>query len=91
MSIQGMADELASLRDELGSLAAEHASAAMSTSRDKIEGAAQHIGETLQELEQLFAREEENLENIISSRPLASVAAAFVAGVAIGLMLRRGK
>jgi ElaB/YqjD/DUF883 family membrane-anchored ribosome-binding protein len=89
MSMERLASELASLRDELGSPAQDHVSAAMSASREKIDAAAEFLGEALHDIEQLVAREEENVESAIAARPLASVAVAFVAGLAIGLILRR--
>jgi ElaB/YqjD/DUF883 family membrane-anchored ribosome-binding protein len=89
MSIQQLADELASLKDELGSVARDHVSAAAASSREKIDGATKFFDDTLRGIERLLAREEEHLESAISSHPLASVTAAFVAGLAIGLILRR--
>lgn len=89
MSIQRLADELAGLREELGALARDQISVAASASREKIDGATKALGETLQDIEEVLAREEEGLEEAISSHPLAWVAAAFVAGLAVGLILRR--
>ena len=89
MSVQRLADELASLRDELASLAGESATAAVSASREKIDGAAKLLGEVMEDIEQIAVREEENVEKFIASRPLASVAAAFLAGLAVGFILRR--
>ena len=88
MSIQQLADELSGLKDELGPIVRDHVSAAAASSREKLDGATKIIGEALQDIEQLCAREEEQLEAAISSRPLASVAAAFVVGLAVGLILR---
>ena len=87
--MERLADELATLKDELGSVARDQLSAAASASREKLDGAAKFLTEALHDIEQLASREEENLESAISARPLASVAAAFVAGLAIGLVLGR--
>jgi ElaB/YqjD/DUF883 family membrane-anchored ribosome-binding protein len=89
MSIQQLADELAGLKDELGSVARDYVAATATGSHEKIAGATKFLDEALQDIEQFVASEEEHLENAISSHPLASVAAAFVAGLAIGLILRR--
>jgi ElaB/YqjD/DUF883 family membrane-anchored ribosome-binding protein len=89
MSTHRLANELASLKDELTALAAEPIAAAASASRDKMDGAAKLVGEALQDIEQFVAHEEERIGNLISERPLASVAAAFVAGLAVGLILGR--
>jgi ElaB/YqjD/DUF883 family membrane-anchored ribosome-binding protein len=89
MSVQRLADELASLREELSSLAGEGVAAAASTSREKLDDASKLLGEVMENIEEIVVREEENVENFISSRPLASVAAAFLAGLAVGFVLRR--
>jgi ElaB/YqjD/DUF883 family membrane-anchored ribosome-binding protein len=84
-----LGEELDSLRNELGRLVDESAAAAVSASRDKIDEAAKLLGGVMDEIEQLVAREEEHIETLISSRPVMSVAAAFLAGVALGYVLRR--
>jgi ElaB/YqjD/DUF883 family membrane-anchored ribosome-binding protein len=84
-----LGEELDSLRNELGRLVDESAAAAVSASRDKIDEAAKLLGGVMDEIEQLVAREEEHIETLISSRPVMSVAAAFLAGVALGYALRR--
>ena len=89
MSMHRLADELAGLRQELASLAGEGAAAAVSASREKIDDAAKLLGEVAENIEEVFVREEGNVEDFISSRPLASVAAAFLAGLAVGFILRR--
>jgi ElaB/YqjD/DUF883 family membrane-anchored ribosome-binding protein len=89
MTIQRLAEELANLKEELAAMAGDGAAAALSASREKIDGAARLLGEALDEAEQLVAREEESLESFIARQPLVSVAAAFAAGLAVGAMLRR--
>ena len=89
MTIQRLAEELASLKEELAAMAGDGAAAALSASREKIDGAARLLAEAMDEAERLVARDEESLENFIASRPMVSVAAAFVAGLAVGAMLRR--
>jgi ElaB/YqjD/DUF883 family membrane-anchored ribosome-binding protein len=84
-----LGEELDGLKDELSKLAGDNVAAAMSASREKIDEAAKLLGGVMDDLEQVVAREEENIEAFISSRPIVSVAAAFVAGIAVGFMLRR--
>jgi len=84
-----LGEELDTLRVDLTRLVDENAAAAMSASREKIDEAAKMLGGVMDEIEQLVAREEEHIEDLISSRPVMSVAAAFVAGVALGYVLRR--
>ena len=84
-----LGEELDTLRVDLTRLVDENAAAAMSASREKIDEAAKMLGGVMDEIEQLVAREEEHIEDLISSRPVMSVAAAFLAGVALGYVLRR--
>ena len=49
---------------------------------DQIKAALNDLGETLGE-------QEESLENLVSDRPIASLASAFALGVVVGFMLRR--
>jgi ElaB/YqjD/DUF883 family membrane-anchored ribosome-binding protein len=84
-----LGEELDTLRNELSKVVDENASAAVSASREKIDEAAKLLGGVMDEIEQLVTREEEHIETLISSRPVVSVAAAFLAGVALGYVLRR--
>ena len=84
-----LGEELNGLKEELSKLAGENADAALSASREKIDEAVKLLGGVMDDVEQLFAREEEQIENFISSRPVVSVAAAFLAGIAVGFVLRR--
>jgi ElaB/YqjD/DUF883 family membrane-anchored ribosome-binding protein len=86
---QRLGEELDSLKDELSRLASENASAAVSASREKIDAAAKMLGDAMGDIEEFVGREEENIEKFISGRPLVSVAAAFLAGIAVGVILRR--
>jgi ElaB/YqjD/DUF883 family membrane-anchored ribosome-binding protein len=49
---------------------------------DQIKAALNDLGETLSE-------QEEHVENIISGRPITTLASAFALGVVVGFMLRR--
>jgi ElaB/YqjD/DUF883 family membrane-anchored ribosome-binding protein len=86
---QRLGEELDNLKDELCRLATDNTAAAVSASREKIGEAAKLLGGVMDDIEELVRREEENVEHIISSRPIVSVAAAFVAGIAVGLILWR--
>ena len=91
MSMERLADELAILKDELGALASDQLAAAASASREKLDGAARLLNEALHDVEGLVAREEENIENMIAARPLASVAAAFVAAFPVSSQTACGR
>ena len=84
-----LSEELANLKDELVSAAGETAAEALSASREKVDDAAKLLGGVIDDIEQLVAREEESFEKLVAERPLTSVAAAFLAGMAIGFILRR--
>ena len=86
---QRLGEELHTLKDELSKLAGDNAAAAMSASREKIDETAKLLRGVMDDIEQLVAREEENVEEFIANRPIVSVAAAFLAGMALGFVLRR--
>lgn len=84
-----LGEELDSLKAELSRLGGDGAAAAVSASREKIDEAAKLLSGVMDDIEQLVAREEESIERFIAGRPVASVAVAFLAGIAVGFILRR--
>jgi hypothetical protein len=84
-----LGEELAALKDELSKTVDEHATEAVAASREKLEELATTVGSLLEEIEQAVSREEQHVEELISSRPILSVAAAFLAGLALGYVARR--
>lgn len=82
-------EELDALKDELGRLVERNTADAVSASREKLDEAGKLIGGLLEEIEQVVVREEQNFEDLVSSRPVLSVAAAFLAGLALGYAVRR--
>jgi hypothetical protein len=82
-------EELDALKDELGRLVERNTADAVSASREKLDEAGKLIGGLLEEIEQVVAREEQHFEDLVSSRPVLSVAAAFLAGLALGYAVRR--
>ena len=86
---QRLGEELNSLKDELSKLAGDNAAAAMSASRERIDEAAKLLGGVMDDVEQLVAHEEENIDQFIAGHPIVSVAAAFLAGMAVSFVLRR--
>jgi ElaB/YqjD/DUF883 family membrane-anchored ribosome-binding protein len=89
MLMQRWAEELSSLKDELTALAGQNATAALSATREKADEAAKLFGDIISDIEEIVAREEENIESFIAKRPLTSITGAFLAGVALGVLLRR--
>jgi ElaB/YqjD/DUF883 family membrane-anchored ribosome-binding protein len=82
-------EELDALKGELGRLVETNAAEAVSASREKLDEAAKVMRGLLEEIEQAVVREEQHLEDLVSSRPVISVAAAFLAGLALGYAVRR--
>ena len=87
--VNRMFEELDALKRELGRLVDKNAAEAASASREKLGEAGKLMGNLLEEIEQAVVREEQHFEDIISSRPVMSVAAAFLAGLALGYAVRR--
>lgn len=89
MLMQRWAEELAGLKDELVALAGQNTAAAATASREKFDEAAKLLGGVIADIEEVVAREEENVENFIVKRPLAAMTGAFLVGIALGALLRR--
>ena len=81
-------DELQALKGDVSRLLNTTSEGIFDTSRhaealaDQIKSALNDLGETLSE-------QEGHLEDIISERPITSLASAFALGVVVGFMLRR--
>ena len=84
-----LGEELNSLKDELSKLIGEKADTTVSASRERLEDVAKVLGGVVDDIEQFVGHEEERIEGLISSRPVMSIVAAFAAGLAVGLILRR--
>jgi ElaB/YqjD/DUF883 family membrane-anchored ribosome-binding protein len=82
-------DELEALKDDVSRLLNTAGEEIFDTSRSSAEALADQIKVALNELGETLSEQEENLENIISERPIASLASAFALGVVVGLLLRR--
>lgn len=80
------------LRDELESLKGDVSrllNTAGDTGKNRAEALADQIKSALNDLGETLSAQEENLESIISERPITSLASAFALGVVVGFMLRR--
>ena len=58
-------------------------------SKDHAEALADQIKAALNDLTKTLSEQEDHLENLISDRPVTSLASAFALGVVVGFMLRR--
>jgi len=61
----------------------------ISTANTRATALAGQIKAALTELSETLSEQEDHLENIISDRPITSLASAFALGVVVGFMLRR--
>jgi ElaB/YqjD/DUF883 family membrane-anchored ribosome-binding protein len=82
-------DELQALKGDLSRLLNSSGEGIFDASKNRAEALAEQIKVALDDLSQTLSEQEENLESIISERPIASLASAFALGVVVGLMLRR--
>jgi ElaB/YqjD/DUF883 family membrane-anchored ribosome-binding protein len=82
-------DELESLKGDVSRLLNTTSEGIFDTGKNRAEALADQIKAALNELGETLSEQEENLESIISERPITSLASAFALGVVVGFMLRR--
>jgi len=84
-----MKDELQALKGEVSRLLNTTGEGIFDASKSHAEALAEQIKAALNELGETLSEQEDHVENIISDRPITSVASAFALGVVIGFMMRR--
>ena len=82
-------DELQTLKGDVSRLLNAASEGIFDSSKNHAEALADQIKAALNDLGQTMSEQEGHLEDIISERPIASLASAFALGGVIGLMLRR--
>ncbi|WP_027531957.1 hypothetical protein [Bradyrhizobium sp. WSM3983] len=82
-----MNDELNALKIDVTRLLS--AAGEFETSKDRADALADQIKAALAELGETIGEEQEQLHDLITERPVASLASAFALGVVVGFMLRR--
>ena len=82
-------DELQALKGDLSRLLNATSEGIFDTSRSGAEALADQVKTALNDLGETLGEQESHLEDIISERPIASLASALALGVVIGFMLRR--
>ncbi len=82
-------DELEALRADVSRRLNMTSEGIFDASRNRAEVLADQIKAALNDLSETLSDQEENLESIISERPITSLASAFALGVVVGFMLRR--
>jgi len=83
-----LGNELLALKGEVSRLLAT-GEGLFDASKDHAEAVADQIKSALNDLTKSLSEQEDHLENLISDRPVASLASAFALGVVVGFMLRR--
>jgi ElaB/YqjD/DUF883 family membrane-anchored ribosome-binding protein len=82
-------DELETLKGDVSRLLNTTSEGIFDTTRSRAEALADQIKAALNELGETLSEQEENLESIISERPITSLASAFALGVVVGFLMRR--
>jgi ElaB/YqjD/DUF883 family membrane-anchored ribosome-binding protein len=84
-----LSDELRTLQSEVSRLLNTTGDGLFDASKDRAEALADQIKAALNDLGKTLNEQEDHFENLISDRPVTSLASAFALGVVIGFMLRR--
>jgi ElaB/YqjD/DUF883 family membrane-anchored ribosome-binding protein len=82
-------DELEALKGDVSRLLNTTSEGIFDTTKSRGDALADQIKAALNDLGETLSEQEENLESIISERPIASLASAFALGVVVGFMMRR--
>ena len=82
-------DELQALKDDMSRLLNTTGEGIFDASKNRAEALADQIKAALNELGEILSEQEDQVERLISDRPIASLASAFSLGVVVGFMLRR--
>ncbi|OKO85909.1 hypothetical protein [Bradyrhizobium sp. AS23.2] len=84
-----MSEELRALKVDVTRLLSTAGEEMFDNSKDRAEALADQIRAALAELGETVSDEQEQLQGLITERPVASLASAFALGVVVGFMLRR--
>jgi ElaB/YqjD/DUF883 family membrane-anchored ribosome-binding protein len=82
-------DELQALKGDVSRLLNTTSEGIFDTSKNRADAIADQIKAALNDLGETLGEQEGQLEDIISERPIASLASAFALGIVVGFMLRR--
>jgi ElaB/YqjD/DUF883 family membrane-anchored ribosome-binding protein len=83
-----LTDELQALKD-VSRLLNTAGEGLLDASKNRTEALADQIKAALNDLGETLSEQEDHVQNLISERPIASLASAFALGVVVGFMLRR--
>lgn len=82
-------DELQALKGEVSRLLNTTSDGIFDASKTHAETLADQIKAALNDLGETLSEQEDHVGNIISERPITTLASAFALGVVVGFMLRR--
>jgi len=85
----GLGEELQALKSEMSHLMHIAADDLLDAAKGESEALVEQIKLALGELGDELSREEEQVEKMVTERPIVALASAFALGIAIGYMLRR--
>lgn len=82
-------DELEALKGDVSRLLNTTRAGIFDASKNQAEALADQIKAALNELGEILSDQEDHIENLISDRPITTLASAFALGVVVGFTLRR--
>jgi ElaB/YqjD/DUF883 family membrane-anchored ribosome-binding protein len=82
-------DELLTLKGDVSRLFNTASEGILDTSKARAEALAEQIKAALNELGETVSEQEDQVQDLISERPVTTLASAFALGVVVGFMLRR--
>jgi ElaB/YqjD/DUF883 family membrane-anchored ribosome-binding protein len=82
-------DELQSLKADVAGLLNTTSDGIFDTTKSRAEALSYQIKAALNDLSETLSEQEAHVENLISDRPITSLASAFALGVVVGFTLRR--
>lgn len=82
-------DELEALKGDVSRLLNTTRDGIFDASKNQAEALADQIKAALNELGEILSEQEDHIENLISDRPITTLASAFALGVVVGFTLRR--
>jgi ElaB/YqjD/DUF883 family membrane-anchored ribosome-binding protein len=84
-----LADELQALKGDVSGLLNTAGEGLLEASKNRTEALADQIKSALNDLGETLSEQEDQVQNLISERPITSLASAFALGVVVGFMLRK--
>ncbi|MGZ5877102.1 MAG: DUF883 family protein [Bradyrhizobium sp.] len=82
-------DELQALKNDVSRLLNTTRDGIFDASKNHAEALADQIKAALNELGETLTEQEDHIENLVSDRPITTLASAFALGVVVGFTLRR--